>query len=276
VEKKEAQKILKSVEKRSLSSSELERVLKSVENAAPRQVQSFSDYFENHTRIGVFSDCHIGAKEFDEPFFRHMVKTMRRAKVKRVYQVGDILEGMSHRAGHIYELSEIGFTKQFEKAERLFKLFDCPVFGIDGNHDEWYQKAQNVGVVVGKELEKNVPNYHHLGQMEANVKLRKNISMKLFHPNDGTAYAISYKMQKMMESFTGGEKPEILLQGHYHKALYMFNRNIHGLDCGTMCGQTRWMRGRKIPAHKSFWIVDIKMGRGGIGAFSPTLHPGYK
>ena len=83
-------------------------------------------------------------------------------------------------------------------------------------------------------------------------------------------------MQKLMESFTGGEKPNILVQGHYHKALYMFNRNIHGLEAGTMCGQTSWMRGKKIPAHKGFWIIDLSLGKGGIGKFAPAFYPGYK
>ena len=140
----------------------------------------------------------------------------------------------------------------------------------------WYQQKGDMGVVVGEEMDREVPRYHNLGQMEGNVKIGRNTTIKLFHGNDGTAYAVSYKMQKLMESFTGGEKPNILLEGHYHKALYMFNRNIHGLECGTLSGQTQWMRGRKIPAHKGFWVVNIKMGKGGIGAFSPTFYPGYK
>jgi len=271
-------KILNSVKKRGLSANELERILKSFENSAPKNKQVFSDYFENKTRIGVFSDAHIGAKPFDEPFFRHMVKMFEKEKVSRIYNVGDTLEGMSGRDGHIYELSEIGFNQQFEKAKGLFSLFpkEMSIFGIDGNHDAWYHKKNNAGLIVGRELENNLSNYKHLGEDEADVSLRKNVTMKLFHPNDGTAYAISYKMQKLMESFTGGEKPEILLQGHYHKAMYMFNRNIHGIECGTLCGQTKWMRGKKIPAHKGFWIIDIEMGKGGIGSFKPTFYHGYK
>jgi len=189
---KNDEKILKIVNKRNLNANELERILKSVENAAPQQVQAFTDYFERKVKFGVFSDCHIGAKEFDEPFFKHMVKTFKREKVSRIYQCGDILEGMSGRPGHIYELSEIGFAQQFSKAKRLFKLFDCPVFGIDGNHDEWYQKQNNQGVIIGAELQNQVEKYTNLGQMEANIRLGRNVTMKLFHPNDGTAYAICF------------------------------------------------------------------------------------
>jgi len=265
------------IKKHKLTDRELDRVLTALANEAPKSMQTFKDYFSRKDRFGVISDPHIGSNMFDEPFWKQMIKVMKKEEVPRVYCCGDILEGMSGRDGQIYEMDEIGYENQMDKAERLFKMFgDIPVFGIDGNHDAWFQKKNNAGVVVGKELEMRVKGYHHLGQDEAEVEIRPNVKMRLFHPGDGTAYAISYKMQKAMESFTGGEKPDILLEGHYHKALYMFNRNIHGIEAGTMCGQTRWMRSKKIPAHKGFWIVDLELGKGGIGKFAPAFYSGYK
>ncbi len=273
----EEKKVLRLLKRKNLSTAELEKILKSVENKAPiHEIQSYKDYFQKRIRFGVFSDSHIGVREFDENFFKYMVQVFKREKLDRVYQCGDILEGMSGRPGHIYELTDIGFNNQMNRAVRLFKTIHCPVFGIDGNHDEWYQRKNDAGIVVGNELQSRVPNYTNLGQMEANVKLSKNITMKLFHPNDGSAYAVSYKLQKLIESFTGGEKPNIILQGHYHKALYMFNRNVHGLECGTLSGQSKFMRGRKLAAHKGFWIVDLEIGKEGIGSFSPRFYPGYK
>jgi len=270
----EVERILK---KYKITEQELERILKEIETAPPKQVVTFDDYFTDKTQIGVISDSHIGHKEFDEPFWKHMVEQMKRNNVNRIYHVGDVLEGMSGREGNIYELSHIGFSKQIKYASKLLKMLEgIKIFGLNGNHDDWYMKKNNGGVNVGEELETRVKEYKNLGSMEANIKLRPNVTMKLFHPADGTAYATSYKLQKMVESFSGGEKPEILLEGHYHKALYMFIRNVHAFECGTMCGQTPFMRGKKIPAHKGFWILDIEMGDGGIGAISPKFFAGYK
>jgi len=270
------EKILRVVGKRDLSSNELERILRSVENASPKIHQNFEDYFEQKVKIGVFGDCHIGALEFDEPFFKEMVKRFKKEKVSRIYDVGVHLEGMSTRPGHVYQLKHIGFSQQIRKAAELYNLFHTDVYGIDGNHDAWYQKKSDQGIIVGEELANRVKKYHHLGQDEANIKIGKNVLMKMVHPGDGTAYAISYKMQKRMEAFTTTQKPNILLSGHYHKALYMFNRNIHGLECGTLCGQTQWMRSKNIPAHKGFWILEMEIGKGGIGSFKPTFYAGYK
>ena len=269
-------KLLRLVDRTGMSFDEIRTVLKSSKGAQNKK--SWRHYHATgKTRIGVFSDAHIGQEKFHEGLFERMGKTFKKKKVDAVYQVGDILEGMSGRPGHVYELAQVGFEAQMDKAVQLFTehLNGLDIYGIDGNHDGWYRNKGDAGVIVGRELENRVKNYTHLGEMEADVWLAKNVKMSLMHPNDGTAYAISYKLQKLMEAYTGGEKPNILLEGHYHKALYFFNRNIHGLEAGTVCGQTKWMRGRKIPAHMGFWVVDIKHNKNGVQEFSPTFHPEY-
>lgn len=268
---------LKILDRHGLTAKELDIVLKT-QDKPHRKVAKYRHRFKQKDLFGVFSDAHIGHQEFDEGFFKFMGEVFKKEGIKKVYQVGDILEGMSGRDGQIYELSQLGFAQQIRKAADMFNkhLKGLDVSGIDGNHDAWFKKKNNNGVIVGEELEKRVENYTHLGEMEADIDVGNGVMMKLFHPNDGTAYAQSYKMQKLMESFTGGEKPNIVLEGHYHKALYMFKRNIHGIECGTMCGQTGWMRGKKIPADKGFWIIGLEFSKEGVGKFNPTFYPAYK
>jgi predicted phosphodiesterase len=265
------------IKRSGLSYPELKTLLKGA-SGSPSKKRTFKHYYApNHIKIGVFSDAHIGQEMFDEMLFERMGKTFRKEKVDAVYQVGDILEGMSGRGGQVYELTHIGYKNQMKYAVKLFNSFlsGLKIFGIDGNHDAWYKEKGDIGAVVGEDLDKLVSNYTHLGEMEADVKFSSRITMKLFHPNDGTAYATSYKLQKLIESFSGGEKPSILLEGHYHKALYMFHRNIHALECGTLSGQTVWMRGKKIPAHKGFWILDIWYNKSGVQKFAPEFFPEY-
>ena len=256
--------------------SELENILKQISKTPKVTGADFRHYYGNKIRLGIMSDTHIGSKEFDDEFFKYMCAMFDKQKVDGVYHAGDILEGMSGRDGHIYELNEIGFNNQINKAEKLFKRIKSPIYGINGNHDDWYAGKNNGGVDVGIELAKRVKNYHHLGSMEADIDLGHKVKLKLFHPNDGTAYATSYKLQKLIESLSGGDKPNILIEGHYHKALYMFNRNVHGFEAGTLAGQTKFMRGKKIAANKGFWILDVSIGKEGIGKIVPTFYPGYK
>lgn len=273
----EEEKVLQIVKKRKLSASELETILSSLRNPKPQTASTFKDHYGKRIKIGVFSDAHIGVKEFDEPFFRYMAQRFKQEKVERILNVGDILEGMSGREGHVYQLTHIGLENQIDYAIRLLNLLPkVPILGINGNHDLWAKQKRDIGANVGKMIAQRVENYHHLGDWEADI-LANGLRIRLFHPADGTAYAISYKIQKYVEQLNPGTKPALILEGHYHKALYMFLRGIHCFECGTLSGQTEWMRGKKIQANKGFWILDAEFGKKGrLGRITPEFYPGYK
>jgi predicted phosphodiesterase len=233
-------------------------------------------YPTNHAKFGYISDWHVGHKAFREDVFVKAMRLFKREGIDTVYSPGDMMEGMSGRPGHVYELNHIGFTAQADYLEQLITAFpDVHIFGIDGNHDEWYQNKNDTGLVVGETIEQRCSNYHNLGQMEAVVELSPSVDLLLYHGRDGTAYATSYKMQKLMESFTGGQKPNVILSGHYHKHLTMWNRNIFGVEAGTLCGQTPFMRGKKIPAHVGFGIIDVWYNSKGASRVDHTFFPEF-
>lgn len=234
------------------------------------------DFGSKHVRFGYISDTHIGHKCFSLELWDKMAKHFKAKKVEVVYHAGDILEGMSGRDGHIYELDAIGAEAQMSYASDLLNSVDFKVYGILGNHDLWYSAKANIGLNIGKELEFRCKNFINLGDWEANVDIGKGVLLKLYHGNDGSAYATSYKLQKLIESFTGGEKPNIVLSGHYHKSLYMFVRNVHGFESGTLCGQTRWMRGKKIAAHMGFGLVDVWISKNGVQRLVHEFVPHYE
>lgn len=244
------------LKKHNITEQELNTILSSSRGHKPNETVSL-DLPTKHFKYGYFSDPHIGHKEFKENVFHNMMVYFNQQGVDFVVNSGDTLEGMSNRPGHFYELEYVGFNEQINKAVELLSQIKAPIYGIDGNHDGWYFKPQNMGVIIGEELQRRIPNYKNLGQMEGNLEPVNNLVIKLFHANDGTAYADSYKLQKLIESFSGGEKPSIVHSGHYHKSLYLFRRNVHGFESATLCGQTEFMRGKKIQAHVGFGIVDV-------------------
>jgi len=228
-----------------------------------------------HVKYGYFSDAHIGHEAFKPELFEFMAKHFNKEKVEFVVDSGDHLEGMSGRPGHIYELTHIGFDSQINYAAEFFDKIKAHIYGIDGNHDQWYFKKGDAGMIVGKALEHMLSNYTHLGQDEGNLELKPGINLHLYHGADGTAYADSYKIQKLIESFDGGSKPNIIHSGHYHKSLYLCRRNIHGFESGTLCGQTRFMRGKKLQAHIGYGIVDAWIDKKGVNRIQHLWVPFY-
>lgn len=101
-------------------------------------------------------------------------------------------------------------------------------------------------------------------------------NLELRHPWDGTAYALSYKIQKMIEAMESNSKPNILAVGHYHKAEYMFYRNVHALQTGCFQSQTPFTRGKGISIHMGGWIVTVEVDdTGTIRRFAPEFIPFY-
>jgi predicted phosphodiesterase len=222
--------------------------------------------------FGYITDTHAGSKFFKKHYLTSFFEECEKQNVECVFHTGDLSEGMSHRPGHIYELTHIGFDAQKEYIIELFKDFKRKLYIIDGNHDRWYIKSN--GALIVKDIAKNFPNWEFLGHDDATV-IVNGIKVELFHGEDASSYATSYRVQKLIEAMPGGEKPNILLCGHTHKQVYMIDRNIHAISGGALSWQSNWMRSKKIVCHSGFWIVKCCISKGEVKWLEPRWYPIY-
>ena len=132
----------------------------------------------------------------------------------------------------------------------------------------------SIGFIV-KDIDRAVPNFHFIGHDEGDISLNGLATIKLWHGEDGNSYSLSYRVQKIIEAFHGGEKPSVLLCGHTHKYVKLFERNIHAISVGTLERQTSWMRGKRIAAHVGFCIIDLWVNKNGVAKISETFYTFY-
>lgn len=226
--------------------------------------------------IGVMGDTHIGSKFYDAKLMKEAARVFNERKVDFVIHVGDITEGHyeSKRQGSVFELTEIGGDEQVDRAVKELSQIKRPIYAITGNH-EHNTFFKLCGFDVGKQLATRLPNFHYLGNMHGTIKLPHGKKIEILHPGGGSSYALSYRPQKIVESLEGGSKPDILLIGHFHKALYMYYRNVHALMTGTLQSQTSFMREHGLAAHKGFYILNFEVTKNGIKHISPEYHPAY-
>ncbi|MEM2031940.1 MAG: metallophosphoesterase [Candidatus Woesearchaeota archaeon] len=254
------EKIIKLMKENNVSLDKLEQIIL---NAKQKEEEPLKiDLGNKSFYYCYFADPHIGHKQFNKKMFDYMVKMIKQKKPDFVINVGDTLEGMSGRDGHIYELEKIGFDEQFNYAVELLSKIPVTIYGIDGNHDMWYHSKFNIGIIVGKKLEEVLDNYVHLGQMDGSITI-DGIKIKLFHANDKSAFGMSYQIEKLIDALEGENKPNILHSGHYHKYLYIFRRNIHAFESGTLCNQTLFMKGKKIVPYVGFGFVKVYHNKNG-------------
>lgn len=252
---KEKPKLEKILEERKVTPAQLNAIIDRVQNPEYVLNHAVHHWGEKHTKIGLMGDTHIGSKYSDYAMLRDLYKRFQKAGVDAVYHTGDITEGYGRRKGHSYECTLHGADEQVQGVVEEYPDIKKPTYFIGGDHDGWH--FENGGVDVGAAISKERSDMHYLGAFQASIELTKGTNIMLVHPATGTAYAISYKPQKIVESLSGGEKPSILAIGHFHKIEYLFYRNIHTLQTGTTQRQTPWMKRMNLSAHTGGWILDI-------------------
>lgn len=263
-----------------LGSTLSDQELKALVDSACYSSRNVKTKFVETEQTGYFKfiatgDSHIGHNKFREDWWEFMVERGIKENVDFMYHTGDLLEGMSGRPGHVYELAQIGFENQFAKAKELIKGIPFDLRMINGNHDNWYTGKADQGINVGIRLEQALENVIYLGNDEADDVVN-GVKIKLWHGNDGASYALSYRTQKFVEQLYGGEKPNILLAGHAHKSIFYQTRNIHIFETGTTCMQTSFMRGKKLAAHTGFWIVEVWCDHNGVTRIRPEWNAFYR
>lgn len=237
-----------------------------IENDLIPTENRYSDEWDGKrvVRFGLLGDTHFNSKYAQITHLHRLYDIFAADGIDTVYHTGDLDDGEQMRKGHQYELYNQGFDDHRDEIIRVYPKRDgMRTRFIIGNHDA--SLIRLAGADIGRAVASERRDMEYLGPDSAVIQLTDNCTLELRHPGDGTAYAISYKIQKMVEAMSGGEKPNVLAVGHYHKIEYLPYRNIEVFQTGTLCAQTPWMRGKGIAAMMGGWIVELRLNiDGGI------------
>ncbi len=131
------------------------------------------------------------------------------------------------------------------------------------DHEGWWQKEGfnwgNYLAMMAKQQGRN--DLVYIGHVEGDVALKNKggtAIMKIQHPGGGSAYARSYTSQKLIESLEGGEKPAILVQGHYHVSNFMLERNVYAISLPGLQDQTIFGRKKRLRMEIGAAIIRLK------------------
>lgn len=186
------------------------------------------------------TDTHFGNRAFSEALWKYAVETGIAEGVDAMVHGGDVTDGFSHRPGHVFEQTHVGYAQQKAYAEYLFEMVPFPVYLVDGNHDRWYEKA--VGARIVEEICKNLDHVTFLGQDEGYLLVGP-VKLSLWHGEDGGgSYAKSYRGQKIIRAMEPEELPDVMCLGHDHKRVEFEDNGVQIIGGGSLCYQTKWMR----------------------------------
>lgn len=231
-------------------------------------------------RFGFVTDNHLGSKYAREDVLHDLYDWFEREGITRVYNAGNWIDGEARFNRH--DLLIHGQDAQLKYfAERYPKRNDMVTYFIAGDdHEGWY--AKDSGIDIGRRAEQTAidagrTDLKYLGYMEAFITLRnvatgKDTQLMVVHPGGGSSYAISYAPQKFVEALQGGEKPAVVLFGHWHKMDCFNYRNVWIVQGGTTEDQTPFMRKKKLEAHVGGMIIGLEQDeRGAIPVCVPWM-----
>jgi hypothetical protein len=219
---------------------------------------------KHHIVVGVMGDPHHGSLYHRQDAMQCYFDECDRRGVTDIVNAGDILAGHKVYKGQEFELLDHGFDKQIERFRKERPQTKAKIHFITGNHDGSFKNA--AGASVGEAIMKACPNMSFVGEDMGTVvfttKSGRKYSIMLMHPGgSGSSYAVSYKPQKLVESLSGGQKPNMLVIGHYHKAEMLPSyRNVCLVQPGTFESQTPFMKRGGLAAHVGGWIFEIGVG----------------
>jgi len=230
-----------------------------------------SEFFKGKDMLfGFVTDTHLCStherlKDLDTAY-----KIFQQEGIKTVYHAGDVVAGVDVYRGQNNELKVWGMDNQAEYVRKQYPKVDgMTTYFITGNHDLSFLNES--GADIGTLIESKRNDMIYLDQIEADVKLSKDTVMRLWHGGGGSAYALSYKGQRLVASLEGGNKPKIILAGHYHQPFYMDYRNVHYLQGGAFERQSIWLKRIGIQPACTAWIVECHINNGSINRFKPEL-----
>jgi len=272
-------------DKKNSKVKQLEQLVKELNNnneVLSRQVTELSkgkklhvhDFYGNHLKYGILSDTHSGSLYSSWDRVHMAYKIAKKEGIEVMYHCGDIVDGEGNYRGQHYEQYVCGFERQAQDVVDNYPNNGIHTYFIEGNHS--FKKIS--GAEVGRVIADRRKDMTFLGECEADIIVggKYKAKLRIMHPDGGTGYALSYKMQKIVEAFTGGEKPNILAVGHYHKAEYIPNhRNVYALQAGCTQAQTPFMKRKHTPAHMGFWILDFHVVKTGVSQMNAKFIPFY-
>lgn len=229
-------------------------------------------------KIGLVADTHLCCAEERIEELHAAYDTFSKEGVRTVFHAGNLVDGYVAKINQasVKSCTIDGQTDYAIKHYPQRKGIKTRFITGDDHEGWWIKQGFNWGAYLQSQArDAGRSDLEYIGHVEADVRLQAKDGfavMKIQHPGGGTSYARSYTQQKMVEAFEGGEKPGILVQGHYHVSNYMQDRNVHCLQLPGFQEQTVFARKKRLRFEVGFVILEfLQQPDGTIHRFRPEF-----
>jgi len=216
---------------------------------------------EGYLKFGIVSDTHLGSKYQQLSALKDFYEELKHRDIHLCFHAGDWVDGKNIYKGQEYDIFLHSLKEQREYLiEHYPKIEGIKTIGIRGNHDEAWTKL--VGDIIMDRVAEEREDIEIISEYQGFVEVN-GFRISLHHPDGNQAYAISYKLQKLIESFTAENLPDIVVLGHFHQKEYVTIRNVECFQPGCFQAQTPYQIRKNLHPVIGGWIVEMERRRDG-------------
>jgi predicted phosphodiesterase len=215
-------------------------------------------------RFGVLGDTHLGSKHERLEELHIAYDRLTAEGIERVFHVGDLVCGLGIYPGQANDIHQHTYEDQVAYAVANYpRRKPIRTHLIAGNHDLEGEFGK-VGADPVAAACNQRDDMAYLGAYATTIELEQGTRIYLLHPKGAMGYAADYKIRKIAESFEGGEKPNAMFVGHYHRRGDFEARGIQCVLTGCFeSGQSYGARlGLAEPA-VGFHLIEATIGEDG-------------
>ncbi len=257
-EKNAEQRLLDVAKRYDISPKQLEAIIDSEKHRSAAPSIDLSEHIKDgKVKFGVLSDTRINSKDMRPDIYRSLYARFKEEGVSYVFHCGDITDGFMRYEGHNEDIIFLSYDKMlstfFSKSKKRTENYPnirAKTYFIGGNSDKSYFKRKVHDEETGYEYKTDVcsdislrrPDLVFVGWNCATIKIAPKTTVRLSHPlpslGSKKPYTISYPLQKNVNAFGGGQKPNILLSGFYQKRFSFEAREVNVQMIGSCISQT--------------------------------------
>jgi hypothetical protein len=251
---------------------------------APKESQIDVSKFHGRPALyGFTADNHLCSKYARMDVLNALFDIWAEQGVNTVLQAGNMIDGEC-RFNRFDLVTRPGIDAQAEYLVNEWPARNdiTTEFVCGDDHEGWYVQREGINIVTylqnaaDKAGRKDMVFLSYMEHTYNLLAKHGKSNMAVQHAGGGSAYATSYTVQKIVESYQPNEKPSILLVGHFHKAEFSYPRSVLTVQAGCTQDQSPFLRKKRIEAMVGGWTLSFTLDPNGIvHGFAPQWHPFY-
>lgn len=240
--------IIKLASELGLTPQELRHNIDATKHPSSYPVGDLSSHVRNdQLTIGIVSDTCLNSKYARLDILHTAYAWFKELNVPYVLHCGNVVEKYLEGPTHVAHVVNQSYPKMLGVVSEVYPDIGVPTYFIGGRNERSYFKRIVKDFVTKKSEKTNVCDDLHeqrndlvfLGWHNAKIRIAPKTTLALASPKSGSRkpYTISHPIQKIIESYGGGEKPDIQVVGYFNQRWNGVHLSVDAHMIGTMQNQ---------------------------------------